>query len=142
MGIITVGEWPENEDRGLSSADKMSVAGPEGERISCIKLAFQRVILPGNIQELRLIGLSFETTLGRLKTIVSPSLIPENPRDLRGDEIVTLKCPENGEIWGLHAIFTRSYIHDLGLAVRKTCCSSGAGGCSHDARSVAEGKFL
>jgi hypothetical protein len=45
-------------------------------------------------------------------------LIPENPRDLRGDECHTLDCPPGGEIWGLHGIFGRFHIHDLGLAVR------------------------
>ncbi|KAI5790275.1 hypothetical protein EDC01DRAFT_121523 [Geopyxis carbonaria] len=115
MGIVTAGDWPDEKNKKLTSAEKINIAGPDGERLVKIKLAFQRLAE----QEDKIIGLAIETSFGRTKTIVSSSLCPEKPIDLNSSNVKILECPGDKEIVGLNGIYGTYQIHDLGLALRK-----------------------
>ncbi|KAI5854718.1 hypothetical protein BZA05DRAFT_248172 [Tricharina praecox] len=114
MGVITVGDWPADaEGVNLSSERKMLINGPDGERISRIKVAFRKL---GSDEE-RIVGLSFHTTFGREKTIIGS--MGTVPFDCFNKSVAALLCPDDHEIVGLHGIFGVFDIHDLGLVVRK-----------------------
>ncbi|KAA8893711.1 hypothetical protein FN846DRAFT_1003903, partial [Sphaerosporella brunnea] len=114
MGLITVGDWPADaEGVCLSSDEKMLIHGPGGERISSVKVAFER---PGTG---RIIALCFKTSFGRQKTFCGSLMPKKESRDLEGENVRELRCREGCEIVGLHGVFDIYDIYDLGLVFQK-----------------------
>jgi hypothetical protein len=117
MGFVTFGDWPDARDIKLGSDKKMTISGlltqprlptqliefvgPNGERIVRIKVAFQKLQ-----HEEKVLGLAFETSYGRSKTMVCPKLSPERPIDRSSENVMILECHDPAkEIVGLHGIY-------------------------------------
>jgi len=116
MGFVTFGDWPDARDIKLGSDKKMTISGPDGERIVRIKVAFQKLR-----HEERVLGLVFETSYGRSKTMVCPELSPERPIDRSSENVMILECHDPAkEIVGLHGIYSAYELNHIGLLMKKT----------------------
>lgn len=103
MGLITMGEWPDREPMSIKPRQRMSISGRTGERITRVKVAFQRLD-----SEDRIVGLAIETNSGSSKTIVSSEMFPEKPIHLSAHNVKVLECGDDYEIVGFHGIVSVS----------------------------------
>lgn len=114
MGLATLGDWPA-EDVLVKSHHKMSIAGPQGERITRITVYLQRLE-----DEDRICVLYVETSFGRTGLLVScrERPVPEklvvnfNPNNAK-----VLECGPRDEVVGLHGIVSVSLCHRAVLFV-------------------------